>query len=45
MSSSPPTEGDRYLGFMFAAADTPIEVEMALRQAYRQLDVVIEAPD
>ena len=41
----PLPEGDRYLGFMFAAADTPIEVEMALRQAYRQLDVVIEVAD
>ena len=37
----PLPEGDRYLGFLFARRDTPDEVEMALREAYRCLDVVI----
>ncbi|MDQ3306056.1 MAG: ATP-grasp domain-containing protein [Actinomycetota bacterium] len=34
-------EGDRYLGFLFARAPTPEEVEAALRQAHAHLDVVI----
>jgi hypothetical protein len=37
----PLPEGDRYLGFLFARRDTPDDVEMALREAYRRLDVVI----
>jgi L-amino acid ligase C-terminal domain 2/ATP-grasp domain len=37
----PLPEGDRYLGFLFARRDTPEGVEMALREAYRCLDVVI----
>jgi hypothetical protein len=42
----PLPEGDRYLGFLFARRDTLEEVEMALREAYRRLDVVITpAPD
>ena len=41
----PLPEGDRYLGFMFAAGQTPIEVEMALRRAYRQLDIVIDSEE
>jgi biotin carboxylase len=40
----PLPEGDRYLGFLFARADTPAAVEAALRQAYRQLDIVITPP-
>jgi biotin carboxylase len=35
-------EGDRYLGFLFAAADTPAEVEAILRTAHAHLDLVIE---
>lgn len=37
----PLPEGDRYLGFLFARADTPQAVEAALRQAHQQLDIVI----
>jgi biotin carboxylase len=35
-------EGDRYLGFLFAAGNTPEEVEAALREAHGLLEVVIE---
>ena len=38
----PLPEGDRYLGFLFARAATPDEVENALRTAHAHLDVVIE---
>ncbi|HVS07519.1 MAG TPA: ATP-grasp domain-containing protein [Candidatus Dormibacteraeota bacterium] len=38
----PLPEGDRYLGFMFARADSPAAVEAALRQAYAQLRVVTD---
>ncbi|MBI4544225.1 MAG: ATP-grasp domain-containing protein [Gemmatimonadetes bacterium] len=38
----PLPEGNRYLGFVFARADTPAEVEAALRQAHRRLEVIIE---
>ena len=38
----PLPEGDRYLGFLFARADTPDEVESALREAHTLLEVVIE---
>ncbi|KRT62612.1 MAG: phosphoribosylglycinamide synthetase [Chloroflexi bacterium CSP1-4] len=38
----PLPEGDRYLGFMFARAETPAEVEAALREAHRRLEIVIE---
>jgi hypothetical protein len=38
----PLPEGDRYLGFLFASADTPEEVEAALREAWSLLEVVIE---
>jgi biotin carboxylase len=38
----PLPEGDRYLGFLFARASTPVEVEDSLRTAHSQLDVVIE---
>jgi len=35
-------EGDRYLGFLFATADTPEGVEAALREAHGLLEVVID---
>lgn len=38
----PLPEGGRYLGFLFARADTPEEVERALREAHALLEVVIE---
>jgi len=38
----PLPEGDRYLGFMFARADSPDAVEAALRQAHAQLRVVTD---
>ena len=38
----PLPEGDRYLGFVFARADTPGEVEGALRAAQACLEVVVE---
>jgi biotin carboxylase len=38
----PLPEGDKYLGFMFAKAGTPEEVEAALREAHRRLGVLIE---
>ena len=38
----PLPEGDRYLGFTFAKADTPEQVEAALRAAHAELDVRIE---
>ena len=37
----PLPEADRYLGFLFAKAATPAEVEAALRAAHACLDVVI----
>jgi len=37
----PLPDGDRYLGFLFARADTPDEVESALRAAHAALDVAI----
>jgi biotin carboxylase len=39
----PLPEGDRYLGFMFARADSPAAVEAALRRAHAQLRVVTDA--
>jgi biotin carboxylase len=39
----PLPEGSRYLGFVFARADTPDAVEAALRDAHRRLDVVVGA--
>ncbi|MDP9347415.1 MAG: ATP-grasp domain-containing protein [Actinomycetota bacterium] len=39
----PLPEGDRYLGFLFARATTPHEVEAALRTAHACLDVAILA--
>jgi biotin carboxylase len=38
----PLPEGDRYLGFMFARASSPAEVEAALRQAHAQLRIVTD---
>jgi biotin carboxylase len=38
----PLPEGDRYLGFLFAKADTPEQVEAALRSAYARLGVEID---
>ncbi len=38
----PLPEGDRYLGFLFARASTPAEVEEALRTAHAHLEVVID---
>ena len=35
-------EGDRYLGFLFARADTPAEVEAALRAGWNRLQIVID---
>jgi biotin carboxylase len=40
----PLPEGDRYLGFLFAKADTPDQVETALREAHALLEVEI-GPD
>ena len=37
----PLPEGDRYLGFIFAKADSPEEVEAALREAHARLEVEI----
>ena len=34
-------EGDRYLGFVFAAGDTPEDVTSALRTAHACLDIDI----
>ena len=38
----PLPEGDRYLGFLFAAGDTPREVERALRSAHSSLHIAIK---
>lgn len=40
----PLPEGDRYLGFLFARAETPAQVERALRAAHARLDIVIDDP-
>ncbi len=37
----PLPEGDRYLGFIFARAETPEKVEASLREAHRLLEFVI----
>ena len=37
-----PPEGDRYLGFVYARADSPEEVESALRKAMSTLEVQLE---
>lgn len=41
----PLPEGDRYLGFAFATAATPQEVEASLRKAHARLRVVVDRPD
>ncbi len=38
----PLPEGDRYLGFIFARDQAPDDVEAALREAHRRLDLIIE---
>ena len=38
---APPPEGNRYLGFIFSRAETPAEVERALREAHRRLEIEI----
>jgi biotin carboxylase len=40
----PLPEGTRYLGFMIARGATPDEVEIALREAHRRLQFVINTP-
>jgi biotin carboxylase len=37
-------EGDRYLGFLFAAGETSADVEAALREAHAVLDIQIDPP-
>jgi len=39
---TPPPEGTRYLGFIFARGDTPGDAEAALRQAHECLKIAIE---
>ena len=38
----PPPEGDRYVGFVYARAPTPEQVETALRQAQAKIEVQLE---
>ncbi len=38
----PLPEGSRYLGFIFARGETPEEVEAALRESFRRLEIVME---
>jgi L-amino acid ligase C-terminal domain 2 len=38
----PLPDGDRYLGFVFAEADTPADVEHALTAAVARLQVVVQ---
>lgn len=38
----PLPEGDRYLGFIFAAAPSPSDAEEAVREAHRRLTIEIE---
>jgi biotin carboxylase len=42
---SPPPEGARYLGFIFARGDAPVEVERALRASHARLHIQIERTD
>jgi len=37
----PSPEGASYLGFIYSTAPTPQEVELALREAYAKLDIVV----
>jgi hypothetical protein len=38
----PPPEGASYLGFIFSRAESPDEVEAALREAHATLEFIIE---
>jgi biotin carboxylase len=38
----PPPEGASYLGFIFSRADTPDQVEAALREAHSRIEFIIE---
>lgn len=38
---APPPDGDRYLGFVFARADDPSEVERTLRSAMDTIEVTV----
>jgi biotin carboxylase len=40
-SLTPLPEGDSYLGFIFASGENSVDVEIALRKAYRQIEFVI----
>ncbi len=40
----PLPEGDAYLGFLFAKGETPAEVEAALREGHRRLQLDVRAP-
>jgi biotin carboxylase len=40
----PLPEGDAYLGFLFAKGETPAEVEAALREGHRRLELDLRAP-
>jgi biotin carboxylase len=41
---TPLPEGSKYLGFIFARADTPQAIEVALRESYARLEFIIEPP-
>ncbi len=41
---TPLPEGEAYLGFLFAKAEAPAEVEVALREAHLRLELDIRAP-
>ncbi|MFQ6046926.1 MAG: ATP-grasp domain-containing protein [Gemmatimonadales bacterium] len=41
----PLPDESRYVGFVFAAAEAPLEVERALRRAWAELEVVMEGAD
>jgi len=38
----PLPEGARYPGFIFARGETPADVEAALREAHRRLELVLD---
>jgi hypothetical protein len=40
----PLPEGNRYLGFVFARGDNPVQVEASLRAAHAELDVKVLPP-
>lgn len=41
----PPPEGSRYLGFIFARAERPEQVEASLREAHARLSFIISPPE